>query len=64
MQLGKMNPDGSYELKVPFNDHRELIMDILKYGEDCTILGPPELIEKVKEQLERGLRRYQGLGWA
>jgi predicted DNA-binding transcriptional regulator YafY len=54
-----MNPDGSYELKVPFNDHRELIMDILKYGEDCTVLSPPELVERVKEQLERGLQRYR-----
>ena len=59
LQRGKMNPDGSYELKVPFNDHRELIMDILKYGEDCTVISPPELVEKVKEQLVRGLWRYQ-----
>jgi predicted DNA-binding transcriptional regulator YafY len=59
LQRGRMNPDGSYELKVPFNDHRELIMDILKYGEDCTVLSPPELVEKVKEQLERGLQRYR-----
>jgi predicted DNA-binding transcriptional regulator YafY len=53
-----MNKDGSYELKVPFNDHRELVMDILKYGEDCMVISPPELLEKVREQLERGLQQY------
>ena len=58
LQRGKMNKDGSYELKVPFNDHRELVMDILKYGEDCMVISPPELLEKVREQLERGLQQY------
>jgi predicted DNA-binding transcriptional regulator YafY len=59
LQRGKLLKDGVYELKVPYSDHRELIMDILKYGADCTVISPPELVENVKEQLERGLQRYR-----
>ena len=58
LQHGKILKDGAYELKVPFNDHRELIMDILKYGEDCTVISPPELIDRVVEQFNKGLKRY------
>jgi len=58
LQRSKMNPDGSYELKVPFNDHRELIMDILKYGEDCQVLEPAGLVEKVLAQVEQMQQIY------
>ena len=58
LQRGQFLEDGSYQLEIPFNDDRELIMDILKYGEDCTVIEPPALIDKVLEQLRRGIRRY------
>jgi predicted DNA-binding transcriptional regulator YafY len=58
LQRSKLLKDGSYELEVPFTDHRELIMDILKYGEDCTVISPPALIDKVVEQFNKGLKRY------
>lgn len=57
-QEGHLLEDGHYELRVPYADDREIIMDILKYGEDCKVLEPPALIEKVIEQFKRGLDHY------
>lgn len=57
-QQGRLLADGSYELKLPYADDRELIMDIMKYGGDCTVLSPPELINRVGAELERARRQY------
>lgn len=46
-QKGKYLPDGSYELKVPYNDDRELIMDIMKHGAEVQVMEPADLREKV-----------------
>lgn len=48
-QEGKLLEDGSYELKVPYSNDPELLMDILKYGADCQVVDPKELLEKVKK---------------
>lgn len=58
-QVGQLLPDGRYKLRVPFNDDRELIMDILKYGADCIVESPSSLIARVTEQFERGLEHYR-----
>lgn len=58
-QKGRLLDDGSYELQIPYANDSELIMDILKYGADCRVLSPPELISRVREQHERGARQYQ-----
>jgi len=51
---------GSYVLRVPYADHRELIMDILKYGADCEVLEPPELRAQVVAQLAMAVKNYGG----
>jgi predicted DNA-binding transcriptional regulator YafY len=58
-QEGKLLKDGSYELKVPYADDRELIMDILKYGGDCTVVSPKALREKVTTEMDRARRNYK-----
>ena len=58
-QEGRILKDGSFELKVPYSDDRELIMDIMKYGGDCTVVSPQELIMRVAAELERGLNHYR-----
>ena len=61
-QVGKLLEDGSYELKVPYSNDPELLMDILKYGADCEVVGPEELRERVAKEVERmaaGLKRKQ-----
>jgi len=58
-QEGILRKDGSYELKVPYSDDRELIMDIMKYGGDCTVVSPQALVKRVASELERGLKCYK-----
>lgn len=58
-QRAKINKDGSFELKVPYADDRELIMDIMKYGGDCEVIEPKALRQRVIAEYQRGLQRYQ-----
>lgn len=58
-QEGRYLDDGRYELKVPYADDREIIMDILKYGADCEVISPPNLIERVKDQYRQMLDLYR-----
>jgi predicted DNA-binding transcriptional regulator YafY len=57
-QLGEFEPDGSYLLRVPYTDDRELIMDILKYGADCEVIAPAVLRRAVRRELGAARRRY------
>ena len=58
-QKSKFLPDGAYELKVPYSDHRELIMDILKYGADIKVVEPESLRKIVAETLQEAAVNYQ-----
>ena len=58
-QEGRLLKDGSYELKVPYADDRELIMDIMKYGGDCTVITPQALVKRVAAELERARSQYR-----
>jgi predicted DNA-binding transcriptional regulator YafY len=58
-QEGRLLKDGSYELKVPYADDRELIMDILKYGNECKVLAPAELVRRVTDELDKTRSSYQ-----
>ena len=57
-QEGSFLEDGSYQLRVPYSKDPELIMDILKYGPDCEVVGPGELREKVVGLLKAAVGRY------
>ncbi len=57
-QTGRPLKDGRYELRVPYADDRELIMDIMKYGGDCQVIGPPALVARVAAKFRRGQRLY------
>jgi predicted DNA-binding transcriptional regulator YafY len=52
-QRGRFEPAGAYVLELPFSDTRELIMDILKYGADVEVLGPPALRAAVADEVRR-----------
>lgn len=45
-QQGEWQADG-FHLHVPYADDRELVMEVLRYGADVEVLGPPELREEV-----------------
>jgi predicted DNA-binding transcriptional regulator YafY len=57
-QKGRFERDGSYLLELPFSDHRELAMDILRHGPHVEVLEPASLRDAVKEQLAAALARY------
>ena len=57
-QEGQFQLDGSYLLKVPYSDPRELVMDILKYGPDVEVLAPESLTQLVSERLAEARARY------
>lgn len=57
-QTGKVEPDGSYLLRLPYTDHRELIMDILKHGAHCEVLGPESLRQMVAQEVGKMREKY------
>jgi len=58
-QEGSFQLDGSWLLKVPYSDPRELVMDILKYGPDVKVLGPPSLVKQVAARVQETAARYE-----
>lgn len=57
-EQGTVLPDGRYELKLPYGDPTELIMEILKYGPDVEVLGPPALREAVARRVREAAALY------
>lgn len=57
-QRGSLQADGSYLLELPYADHRELLMDILKHGAHCEVLAPPELRQVVADELQAMTQKY------
>lgn len=59
-QRGRFEPDGSYRLTVPYDDPRELVGDILRHGADVDVLGPPELRDRVHDEIRRMAWKISG----
>ena len=57
-QQGTWLPDGRYELRLPYGDPRELIMDILKHGPEVEVMEPELLRHEVMERLQRMMQVY------
>jgi predicted DNA-binding transcriptional regulator YafY len=57
-QQGRFLPDGRYELKLPYSDSRELLMDVLKHGPDAEIVAPVSLREEIRILLQLALAGY------
>lgn len=58
-QQGQWLADGSFELRLPYADERELIMEILRHGPEVRVIAPPELAQAVAERLRQALNRYK-----
>lgn len=51
--------DGAqFVLEVPYQDDRELLMDILRHAPDVDVLGPAVLRQRHKEALAKALAKY------
>ena len=48
------------ELQVPYHHDTELVMEILRHGDQCEVVAPPALREVVARALRQAARRYQG----
>jgi predicted DNA-binding transcriptional regulator YafY len=51
-------PDGRYRLRVPFADARELLMDILRHGQQVEVEQPPELRQRVAAEAAALVKIY------
>jgi predicted DNA-binding transcriptional regulator YafY len=58
LQEGAWLPDGSYELRIPYRDPRELVMDILRHGSGVTVVEPVALAAAVRADLAAALKAY------
>ena len=58
-QKGSYLEDGSYRLEIPYSDHKELIMDILKYGSAATVEAPDNLKQKLMEEIKLTIANYK-----
>jgi predicted DNA-binding transcriptional regulator YafY len=54
-QQGTILADGRYELRIPYRDSRELVMDILRHGAHVQVAEPSELRGEVVAELEAAL---------
>jgi predicted DNA-binding transcriptional regulator YafY len=59
-QKGRDLADGRYELKIPYSEAPELVMDILRHGENVEVVEPAELRKRVAERLAKAAARYKG----
>jgi proteasome accessory factor C len=57
-QKGRYLEDGRYELRIPYRDSRELVMDIMRHGAHVQVVEPVDLWNEVKQQLEAAARQY------
>ncbi len=60
-QQGRLQQDGSYLLRVPYMDHRELMEDILRCGAQCVVLGPASLRQAVTDEIGKMVDAYQSV---
>ena len=53
-----MLDDGSWQLTLPYVDETELVMDILRQGEQVQVLAPDSLVAAVRRRLAAALAVY------
>ncbi|MEO8012131.1 MAG: WYL domain-containing protein, partial [Dokdonella sp.] len=58
-QQGHWLGDGRYELKLPYSNSRELLMDVLKYGPDAEVVAPVSLREEMRILLQLAIGSYR-----
>jgi predicted DNA-binding transcriptional regulator YafY len=58
-QQGAFEADGSWLLKVPFSNARELIMDVLRYGAEAEVLAPDFLRDAVAAEALKTTEIYR-----
>jgi predicted DNA-binding transcriptional regulator YafY len=57
-QDGRLQPDGTYLLRLPYSREPELVMDILRYGSSVEVLAPQSLRDAVAAEIRAAAARY------
>jgi len=57
-QEGRFLPDGRYELRLPYSNAKELLMDVLRYGADAQVTEPASLRAQARTLLQLALSAY------
>ncbi len=57
-QQGRWLPDGAYRLRLPFVDATELVMDVLRQGDEVRVLSPAALVQAVHRRLQAAASQY------
>jgi predicted DNA-binding transcriptional regulator YafY len=58
LQKGQWRDDGQYEMQLPYVDDTELVMDLLRQGDQVRVLAPPELVQAVGAKLRAAAQLY------
>lgn len=58
-QIGMWKNKESYLLKIPYGNSKELVMDILRWGENAEVLNPPELRLKITSIIDKMRKKYE-----
>ena len=61
-QQGRWLDDGRYEMRLPYVDETELVMDVLRQGDQVEVIEPPGLRAAVRERLAKSLAVYDAPG--
>ena len=59
-QAGRWLDDGRYEMRLPYVDDTELVMDVLRQGDQVQVIEPPELVHTVRARLAAAAALYGG----
>ncbi len=55
---GQWHDDGSYQMRLPYVDATELLMDVLRQGDQVQVLEPQALVAAVAEELRAAAALY------
>ena len=58
-QRAELLPDGSFSLRIPYSDERELLGDILRYGADVEVIEPKKLRNQISDELDKAAKLYR-----
>ena len=56
-QQGRFDEDGTYYLRVPYSDPREMCADILRHVPEVRVVGPQTLRDQVRKSLAEGVEK-------
>ena len=57
-QQGRWLDDGAFEMRLPYVDATELVMDVLRQGEEVRVVAPPLLVQAVLGRLQAARALY------